>query len=358
MTYKLWKPVNLDETPNDHGFAAKAFGANIVTKGVDSTALGALIRQDLDPVIYDVFVKKFPLFDLLEKIPANGLVHAWNTKDSFAQPTFASELGAVQDSQSSYTRHSTNIAELSVRLAVSLKSQYAVRQGSNYYDPIAEELAGGMTGLAHLAQSAILRYQNTDAASATATTPNGQYDMNAFNGLRYILANLAPAGNSVKVDLTATPVANQTPITDAIRQVCDSISDLGGEATMLTGGNLGVTRLENEQIQFVRYLDTIDVAPGVTATAINAGGSKLPFMRVPGDSVGTYVDVDGHTYQDLFIMDMATVKWAYLGAATPTVLEIPTASDGKLQKVYVPFMFGGLVTTVPKFLGRVQLRVA
>ena len=47
---------------------------------------------------------------------------------------------------------------------------------------------------------------------------------------------------------------------------------------------------------------------------------------------------------------MDVVKWAYLGGATPTILEIPIGTDSKLQKLFIPFMMGGLVVTVPAFI--------
>jgi len=49
----------------------------VISKVLDTTGGAALQRQDLDPILYTIFVKVFPAYERFRKIPANGLVHAW-----------------------------------------------------------------------------------------------------------------------------------------------------------------------------------------------------------------------------------------------------------------------------------------
>ena len=352
----LWKPVDLEKRPNDYQSCAIAMGMIAKAGPADSGVLAPAIRQDLDPKIYDVFVKKFPFWDMLEKIPSNGLVHAYNQKTAFGAALFQTETGTVTDDASTYNRATANIAVLATRRGVTLKAQYAVRQGGAPYDAEAEEIEGGLVAMAYTAQRAIFRYQDSDSTSTTATANNGNYDANAFNGLRYILANQSPAGNTIAV-ATGTGT-NPTPVTGALKSAVDAIIDAGGNPSLIVGASQGARLLEDEQLQFVRYQGQgTEVVPGLHVKEVDAGYATLPLLRVPGDAVGTYV-ANGHTYSDLFVLDMDVVKWAYLGGATPTILEIPIGTDSKLQKLFIPFMMGGLVVTVPAFIARVSVQIA
>jgi hypothetical protein len=356
--FALWKPVDLEKRPNAYSQDDIAKAMGFITKAgpADSGLVAPLIRQDLDPKIYDVFVKKFPFWDMVEKIPANGLVHAYNQKTAYGAALFQAETGTVTDDASTYNRATANIAVLATRRGVSLKAQYAVRQGGAPYDAEAEEIEGGLVAMAYTAQRAIFRYQNTNSGATTPTAADGNYDANAFDGLRYVLNNQSPAANTVTV-ATGTGT-NPTPVTGAVKQAVDAIIDAGGNPSLIVGASQGARLLEFEQMQFARYmLPGSEIVPGLRVKEVDAGYATLPLLRVPGDSVGTYV-AGGHTYSDLFILDMDVVKWAYLGGATPTVLEIPIGVDSKLQKLFIPFMMGGLVVTVPAFIARVSVQIA
>ncbi len=82
---KLLKHMQQD-TPirDDHSMVGKIIGEMYsepmlpnATKGILDSTSGTtgnvLIRQDLEPVLYALFVKRFPVFDRLRKVPANGL---------------------------------------------------------------------------------------------------------------------------------------------------------------------------------------------------------------------------------------------------------------------------------------------
>jgi len=364
--YPLWRPVDLEKSPNQYAAnpymtrgiqrVRQMLGIDIA-KAADSTVLSPLIRQDLDPTIYKLFVKRFPLFDLIEKIPANGLVHAFNQKTGFGDALFQTELGTVTDDASTYVRATQNIAVLATRRGVSLKAMFAVGAGGMGYDPESEEIEGGLQALRHKTQVAMCRMQNTNAAANTATAPDGLYDSNAFNGMRYVLNNTAPAANTFQVDETAAP--SGTPVTIALRKAANAIMDVGGNPDLVLGSVTALEYLEAEQIAQVRFTNQsgVEIIPGVRVKEISAGDSLLPLLRVPGDSMGSYIVTGPKTMIDLMVLDTSAIKWAYLGGATPTVLEIPIATDGKLQQLYIPFLMGGLVQAAPLWMARVQIRI-
>lgn len=358
-SFPLWRPA--DPSLNDYGNESqvgKAFGTrfNVSKAGPgDSVSQGPLIRQDLDAVIYKLFVKKFPLWEMIEKIPSNGLVHAYNQATSFGAALFQTEQGTTTDDETVYNRATANIAVLSTRRGTTLKAQYAVRQGGANYDPEAEELANGLTALRYKMQVAMCRLQSTSAGDVTVTAPNGLYDANAFNGLRYIVQNTSPGANTVDVD--AHIAYSGTLITNAVKQVSDTIIDAGGEPSLVFGGTQACRLLDQEQQQFARFnVDKgTEIVPGLHVKSVDAGQTLLPMLRIPGDSVGSVLNTN--TFIDLFVADMSAVKLAYLGGPTPTVLDIPIGTDSKLQKLFIPFMMAGLVVTAPAWVGRVRIRI-
>jgi len=68
-----------------------------VRKALDTTGGSALIRQDLEPLLYELFIRDFPAWDRFPKEPANGLVHAYNRMPSYGDAQFMPELGTVTD---------------------------------------------------------------------------------------------------------------------------------------------------------------------------------------------------------------------------------------------------------------------
>ena len=363
--YDLWRPVDLAKTPNHYHqilggdtvskiFDVALAGAPNLRKAADSTSVGPLIRQDLEAKIYELFVKKFPFFDMIEKVPANGLVHAFNQQTAYGSAAYMSELGTVTDDANTYVRATQNIAILATRRGISLKAQYAVAAGGMNYDPEAREIAGGLTAIRHQAQVGMFRLQNVDNTSVTATAENGLYDANAFNGLRYTVDNLSPAGNTT----TAVPGAN-TPITIGVRNAANAIIDAGGEPDLILASVTGKELLIQEQIPQVRFVtdNSVEIIPGLKVAKIAAGEAELPIVTVPGDSIGTHI-TGGHTYTDIFVVDSSTLEWAWLGGPTPTVLDIPIGVDGTLRHLYIPFMMGALVANAPLYLARCRVQTA
>jgi hypothetical protein len=367
--YSLWRPADVSQNhwdPNmlssmlaEFGIDARSFSTTerFTRKAADSIIAGPLIRQDLEDKLYRLFVQKFPFFDMIKKLPANGLVHAWNQVTSYGDAVFQTETGTVTDDNGTYVRQTAPIAELATRRGTTLKSRYAVMAGGMGYDPEAEELANGAIALRHKMQAAMLRYNAVNAAATTATDPDGLYDANSMNGLRWCLTHQSPAANTVAVDVHTADTTFL--ITNAIKQASDTIIDAGGEPKLIIAGTQGARLLDQEQMQFVRYVNDngTEVIPGVHVKTVDAGQALLPFYRIPGDGMGTYIS-GGDTYLDLMVLDTDALSLRYLGGATPTVLDIPIGVDGKLQKLYIMFMMAGLVVEAAPFIARVQVRIA
>lgn len=372
--YPHWKPIDFEKTAYDWGALGgkerKALVAGIadegIRKAVDSVAVGPLIRQDLDPMIYEIYVKNFPAFDTIEKVEANGLVHAWNQETAYTAlggpgtsgSTFIPELGTVQDDASVYNRLTANIAVNAARRGISLKAKFAVRAGGMGYDPAVREIEGGIRNIAHTSQIGIFRLQEALVGSTTAADPNGLYDANAFNGLRYYLQNIAPAGNTIPVDITASwPSQTTQLIADGLDAAAVAVRDAGGSPTAVWTSLTGIRNLRREQIPFERVVkaDRTEIIPGVMVPTVIAGDELLPLLGVPGDSVGFYT-ISGHNYYDMYVVDTNQLQWAWLGGPSPTVLTIPVGTDGTLRELYIPFMMGALVALAPQFLARVQVK--
>jgi hypothetical protein len=370
--YPLWKPLDFDELAGTYswqGFAERmsaearkqisALSAELA-KAIDTIGTGPLIRQDLDPTVYELFVKKFPLWDMIQKIPSNGEVHAYNTATGYGDAQFITESGSVTDDQTTYARQYANIAVLATRRGITLKALNSVRAGGVAYDPETREIEGGIRALTHRAQCAMFRYQDVVSGSTTTTDPNGIYNANAFNGLRWFLQNVSPAGNTISIDTTSGggyTTASQA-VSTGVRKAANAVIDQGGAPTALLCSVSFREAIVEEMVPLMRITNNdIEVIPGMRVPKIVAGDSELPIIAVPGDSIGTIV-TGGHTYQDGYVVDMDQLAWAYLGGPGPTVLEIPVGVDGTLRKLYIPYMMGGLVQFAALFESRVQIKTA
>ena len=154
--------IPLETWLNTAGFSAQVAFDGItqqldpeIQKAIDTSSASALIRQDLEPLLYEVFVRIFPAYDRFGKEPANGLTHAWNQITDYGDAVFMSELGTVTDDKSTYVRKTTNVAILATRRGLSLKSKFAVIAGGMQYNPEQIELQGGLRSIAYRMQKTI-----------------------------------------------------------------------------------------------------------------------------------------------------------------------------------------------------------
>lgn len=322
-----------------------------IVRALDTAGASALIRQDLEPILYELYVKMFPAFERFTKEPANGLVHAFNQITSFGDAKFMSELGTVTDDVSTYVRQTSNVAILGTRRGVSLKSQFAVLAGGAGYNPEQLELQGGLRAMAHRMQKTIFEGQSSDSGG-TAANELGLYDANAFTGLRSIL-------NSARVKNVDPTAGTPEDMRAAIDRACEEIQNAGGEAQIIWCHPHEKVSFDLQQDKNVRYMNSfVDVAPGVVTNAVNTVFGPLPLATVAGDSISTYTATtySNNTVRDMYILDEGTISLPYLGSSGPTVLDIPIGISGQLTHQYIVFGMWGLAEKAIPFSNKVRVK--
>jgi hypothetical protein len=341
-------PFGLWAATGGNPIQAAVQGNEILTKALDSGSGSALIRQDLEPIMYELFIREFPAFDQFTKEPANGLVHAFNQATSFGDAQFMSELGTVTDDQSTYVRQTTNVAILATRRGVSLKNQFATLQSGSGFNPENLELQGGMRSIAHKMEKTIFQ-GNATYAPGTDATEEGAYDPNGFDGLRKIL-NTARA---VDVDPTASP--DPENIRAAIDNALLEAMNSGGRVNRIYLRPQEQIAFDLQQDANVRYMNDIArTAVGVNVQTVNTIFGPLGLNVVPGDSIGEY-ERDSNTVADIYLLDMNTITVPYLGSPGPTVLDIPIGISGQLTHLFIIFGMWGLATKAPIFSNKVRV---
>lgn len=319
----------------------------ILTKALDTTGAAALIRQDLEPILYELYIREFPYWSRIRKEPANGLVHAFNKVTSYGDAQFMTELGTVTDDKSTYEQATTPISVIATRRGVSLKSNFAVRAGGMSWSPEQLELTGGLRAIAHKMQKTIFQ-GNSTTTGGTAANELGLYDANSFDGLRKQLNTV----RAVNIDPTlATPEQFREKINDACVTVMQNAGMVGiAYMDPITKSQIDV------QEDARRSWDgpAVNVAIGVQTTAINTVFGPIPMAVVPGDSIGSYYTLSTQ-YRDIYLLDESTISIPYLGSDGPTVLDIPIGISGQLTHLYIVFGMWGMAVKVPQFSNKVRV---
>ncbi len=324
----------------------------------------ALVRQDLEPIAIALFIKRFPLFDVLAKVQSNGLVHAYDvipspdpntTATGNTVSTVVNELGAVTFTAGTYARKTSPIAVFATGRGTSLKEQAAVAAGGMAWRPEKMELANGMTKLAYDVQTLLCQGNGTYAAG-TAANEGGLYSSSPqyFDGLRLILGAVSGsvyAGNSA-TQLTQGPLS----LTQAAKKVAAIAAQQGGIPDLFVTTINGKDQLDEENSANKRYTEsTVEIVPGVQVNQIPWANGMLKVIAVPGFSFGTYTDaVSGATVEDAYVLqsDMLEIPWLF--AEGITILELPTALDYTLSSRYIPFAMYGLAVKAPLWMGKVR----
>lgn len=325
-------------------------GDPFLQKALDTAGGAALIRQDLEPLLYELYIREFPAWDRFRKEPANGLVHAYNRSTSFGDAQFMTELGTVTDDTAVYERATTPIAVLATRRGVSLKNQYATLAGGAGFNPEQLEMQAGLRAIAHKMQKTIFQ-GNATVSSGTAATEDGLYDANSFDGLRKIL-NTA---NAVNVNPTA---ATPEDMRAAINTASITTMQLAGRIDVAYLAPVTKGQIDVQQDKNVRYMDNYtNVGLGVQVNTINTVFGGTPLFVVAGDSVGTYT-YSGNTVSDIYLLDENSISIPYLGSDGPTVLDIPMGVSGQLTHLFIIFGMWGLAVKAPTFSNKVRVRQA
>jgi len=331
-----------------------------LTKLLDTGGAAALIRQDLEPLLYALFVKQFPAWERFAKEPANGLVHAYNQITAYGDAQFMTELGTVTDDVTTYVRKTSPVAVIATRRGISLKSQFAVVAGGMSYNPEQIELQSGLRAIAHKMQKTIFQGNaEATASGGTAADEYGLYDANSFTGLRQIL-NVAKVKN---VDPTA---ATPEDMRAALDRAAEEVMNLGGSVNIIWTTPTNKVTFDLQQDKNVRYMNSfVDVAVGVQTNAVNTVFGPLPIATVPGDSIGTYATANtdgsfngGENVADMYLLDESTISLPYLGSDGPTVLDIPIGISGQLTHLYIVFGMWGLTVKAIPFSNKVRVKQA
>lgn len=318
-----------------------------ITRALDTTAVSPLIRQDLEPVILEMFIRQFPAWERFPKEPANGLVHAFNRTTSFGGAEFMGELGTVTDSASVYDRATTPISILATRRGVTIKSVAAVQAGGMAWSPEQMEMQAALRAISYKMQKTIFQ-GNASVSSGTASDEDGLYDVYAFDGLRHLLKS-----NAGDVDPTAvTPEDMRQAFNDEVITALQA----AGNPKIIYLDPIAKGQIDYQQDKNVRYVDKmVDVGVGVTTNVINTANGGLPLFTVPGDSIGSYT-YSAASVSDAYILDESVISLPYLGAEGPTILDIPMGVGGQLTRQFIVFGMWGFAVKALQFNRKLRIK--
>lgn len=327
-----------------------------VQKLLDTADGSALIRQDLEPILYELYVREFPAWDRIAKEPANGLVHTYQQITDFGEAVFMGELGTVTDDKSTYVRQTTNIAIVATRRGVSLKNLFAAQQSGSGFNPENLELQGGLRAIAMRMQKQIFSGHSTDSGG-TASNELGLYDANAFTGLRAILNT----GRAKNVD----PATNPDTTGSIKRALADAATEImqqgGGRPGIIWANPLDIDTFSEQQEAKQRFVgQQVSIAPGVEVDGVMTSFGRLGLGPVPGDAIDDYTATtySSNTVRDMYLLDESSISLPYLGSEGPTVLDIPIGIAGQLTHLYIIFGMWGLAVKAIPFSNKIRVKVA
>lgn len=346
------------------GLRSGVFGSkeenNTLSKALDSSSGqgGPLIRTDIDPLLREAYLRKFPLYDQIRKFPANGLVHTYNQRTSAGTASLVDEMGdlAATESQSTYVRQAnSHIGVLATRRQISLKVQYAISQSGMNWDLGGTgglEVTGALGEIARLDQTLICQ-GNYTTAGGTLDTEDGLYNNFGFDGLRTILKG---ASASVTKD------ANTTYLRTINKAIADIVNAGGNvDNIQILCSLYAKMDIEDELINFLRVtgipgsgFPTNFATNGITTVA----DTLTRLMPIPAAAQNQglgYYTLSSVATEDLYLTDPAGIGLAYLGSPTPSILELPVGFNNALSNVYIPFVMHGLTVFVTNFNRKIRI---
>jgi hypothetical protein len=118
-----------------------------ILDSTNGTTGNVLLRQDLEPTLHSIFIKRFPVFERIAKKPSNGLVHQATRVTApdtgSLGSTVITETGSVNYTSGSYDKLTFPIAVFGTGRGVTLKEIAAVEAGGSppSYSPELTEMA-------------------------------------------------------------------------------------------------------------------------------------------------------------------------------------------------------------------------
>jgi hypothetical protein len=342
--------------------AAKGlFGNNSegVKKALDATTGAVLIRTDIEPVLYEVYLRRFPAAEVVRRIPANGIVHTYNRRTAPGDAVTITDLGDMSGAMVNSTigqQQNSHIATIVSPRAIGLKFKYAVQQSGMNFNIDGNnnlELIAAMYAIANKNQTLVLQ-GNSSTASKTLDDEEGLTDANGFNGLRTLL----------KAGGTSINKATSDAFVDIVNKAVGQIMNAGGDVNnLLVFMSVAVRFALNLELQ--QFMRVTNKTPGGGFdTALSANGLVTlgewltKIMSVPANTQGTglgYYTYSATTTEDIDVVDPAGLALAYLGSPTPVILELPIGFNHQLSNVYYPFLMNGLVFYTPEFGRKVRV---
>lgn len=323
-----------------------------------TTAGGYLIRTDLEPLLYEVYLRAFPFAEALPSEPANGLVHTYNVRTAPPAASTVSEVGDFSGlfGTSVLDQRSSAIAVIVAPVGVGLKLQYAVGQSGMSYDltgPDNLEVTGAIIGIAKKNQALLLQ-GNKNTGTKTLDDEEGLTDANGYDGYRTLL----------KSGSYAITKASSESYVKVINRAVAQLMNKGADVSELMIV-LSVAAETDVNAEFLQYLSVfnqfqgggLDTAGGRFGL-ITVGGWQSKMVPVPADAQGNghgYYTYSAATVEDIDIIDPNSSSQVYLGSPTPTILELPIGYNNKLSNVYIPFLMNGLALKVPEFCRKIRI---
>jgi hypothetical protein len=325
----------------------------VLRKALDTSAGSALIRQDLEPILYELYIRQFPAWDRFGKEPSNGLVHAYNRQTGYGDAEFMSELGVVTDDRGAYERATTPITTIATRRGVTLRDIYATRQGGAGFNPEQLELQAGLRAVSHRMQMTIFQGNSTTSGGAGSSTENGEFNSLAFDGLRKLLKGPTP-NDPEDVDPTGgSPEDMRAAINDAVIAATQN----AGNPKIAYLDPIAKGQFDKQQDANVHYNNPpslVNVAVGVVTNVVNTANGPIPLFVVPGDSIGEYTH-GGDTVSDIYLLDEDNISLPFLGSDGPQVLDIPMGVSGQLTRLFIIFGMWGFAVKAVQFHNKVRV---
>ncbi|MBI3654060.1 MAG: hypothetical protein HY231_23770 [Acidobacteria bacterium] len=348
--------MGLQKAAQDNLFGRNSEG---VQKALDASSGSVLIRTDIEPVLYEVFLRRFPAAEVIRRIPANGIVHTYNRRTATGAAVTISDLGDMSGSVVNSTlgqSQNSHIATIISPRAIGLKLQYAVQQSGMNFGIEGNsnlELVAAMYAIANKLQTLVLQ-GNSSTGSKTLDDEDGLTDANGFDGLRTLLK-----GGSTSINK-----ATSDAFVDTINKAVGQIMNAGGDVNnLLVFMSIAVRFALNLELQ--QFMRVTNKTPsggfdtGLSANGIVTLGEWLTkIMNIPSasQSVGMgYYTYSSVVTEDIDVIDPMTLALAYLGSPTPVVLELPIGFNHQLSNVYYPFLMNGLVFYTPEFGRKVRV---